>query len=124
MNRRSLLRGGLAAAGGLATGGALWSGSASASSPALLSSGRPTLTHGVQSGEPRATSALVWSRADRPSRLLVAVSLRPAVHGARAVRGRVVTPGTDLTGHVALRDLPPGRDIFYRVRAESLDRHG
>ncbi|MEV6967743.1 alkaline phosphatase D family protein [Hamadaea sp. NPDC051192] len=119
MDRRTLLRGGLAATGGIVTGGALIQGA-----PAFAASGRPLLTHGVQSGEPRATSALVWSRADRPSRLLVEVSLRPDFRGARLVRGPVVTPETDFTGRVALRDLPPGRRVFYRVRAESLDAHG
>jgi alkaline phosphatase D len=120
MERRTLLRSGLAATGGLVAGGTLWQNAA----PAFVPAGRPTLTHGVQSGEPRATSALVWSRADRPSRLLVEVSHRPDFRGARLLRGPVVTPDTDLTGRVALRDLPPGRRVFYRVRAESLDTPG
>jgi alkaline phosphatase D len=119
MDRRTLLRGGLAATGGLIAGGALVQGA-----PAFAASGRPMLTHGVQSGEPRATSAIVWSRADQPSRLLVEVSLRPDFRGARLVTGPVVTPETDYTGRVTLRDLPPGRRVFYRVRAESLDAYG
>ena len=31
--------------------------------------GRPVLTHGVQSGDATADSAVVWTRADRPGRL-------------------------------------------------------
>jgi alkaline phosphatase D len=120
MDRRTLLRTGLAAAGGVTAGGVLWPDAA----PAFVPSGRPSLTHGVQSGEPRATSALVWSRADRPSRLLVEVSRRPDFRSARLVRGPVVTPETDLTGTVALDRLPSGTDLHYRVRAESLDRPG
>ncbi|WP_027344818.1 alkaline phosphatase D family protein [Hamadaea tsunoensis] len=116
MNRRNLLRGSVAAA----AGSLLVPGAAAAYVPG----GRPILTHGVQSGEPRATSALVWTRADRPSRLLVEYSHRPDFRGARHVRGPVLTPGTDFTGKVALRDLDPGTQVFYRVRAESLDRHG
>lgn len=106
--------------GGLLAGGGALQGAAAAFVP----SGRPVLTHGVQSGEPRATSALVWSRADRPSRLLVEVSHRPDFRGARRLRGPVVTPATDFTGRVALRDLPPGHKLFYRVRAEALDGPG
>ncbi|NUT33255.1 MAG: alkaline phosphatase [Hamadaea sp.] len=120
MERRTLLRGGLAVTGGLLAGGSAVPGAAAAFVP----SGRPLLTHGVQSGEPRATSALVWSRADRPSRLLVEVSHRPDFRGARRLRGPVVTPATDFTGRVALRDLPPGHKLFYRVRAEALDGRG
>jgi alkaline phosphatase D len=111
MNRRSLLRGGLAAVGSLAA-------------PAFIPSGRPALTHGVQSGDPRATSAVLWSRADRPSQLLIDVALRPDFKGARTLHGPILAPQHDFTGHIPVRDLPPGHEIFYRVRAESLDRHG
>ena len=120
MNRRTFLRSSVAASTGIVAGGALWPGSA----PAFVPSGRPSLTHGVQSGEPRPTSALVWSRADRPSRLLVEVSPRPDFRGAHLVRGPIVTPDTDLTGRVALHHLEPGHRYCYRVRAESLDRPG
>jgi phosphodiesterase/alkaline phosphatase D-like protein len=43
---------------------------------------------------------------------------------ARLIRGPVVTPDTDFTGKVRLRDLPGGSTIHYRVRAESLERPG
>ena len=87
-------------------------------------SGRPVLTHGVQSGDATAASAVVWTRADRPGRLWVQVSRRPDFRGAREVRGPVVTPDTDFTGKVRLRDLPSDTKIYYRTRVESLDRPG
>jgi alkaline phosphatase D len=108
MTRRGLL--GLGVVGGVAG----LAGSAPAFSRSL---DRPLLTHGVQSGDPSSGSAVVWSRADRPSRLWVQV-------GGRAVRGPVVTPGTDLTGKLTLRGLPAGERVHYSVRAESLDRPG
>ena len=34
---------------------------------------RPLITHGIQSGEVATRSGVVWTRADRPSRMLVQV---------------------------------------------------
>lgn len=62
--------------------------------------GRPVLTHGVQSGDAAAESAVVWTRADRPGRMWVEVARRPDFQGARLVRGPVLTPDTDHTGKV------------------------
>jgi alkaline phosphatase D len=116
IDRRSLLRAGLA-------GGAL---SVLPAAPAFAgwSAVRPVLTHGVQTGDATSGSAVVWARADRPSRMWVEASRRPDLRGARRVRGPVLTPDTDLTGKVHLRGLPAGEKIYYRVRAESLDRPG
>jgi alkaline phosphatase D len=115
ISRRNLLRAGAA---GLA-GGVLFE------APAFSSGGaRPLLTHGVQSGDATTDSAIVWSRADRPARLWVQVGRRPDLRGARVLRGPVVTPDTDLAGKVRLRNLPSDSKIYYRVRAESLDRPG
>ncbi|MCY1141679.1 alkaline phosphatase D family protein [Actinoplanes sp. Pm04-4] len=115
ISRRNLLRAGVA--GGVAglAGGA----------PAFSSAGhRPVLTHGVQSGDPLGNSAVVWSRADRPGRLWVQVSKRPDFRGSRVLRGPIVTPDSDFTGKLTLRGLPSGEQLYYRVRAESLERPG
>ena len=115
ISRRNLLRAG--AVGGVA--GLL------GQAPAFSSAGtRPMLTHGVQSGDATADSAIIWSRADRPSRLWVQASRRPDFRGSRVIRGPIVTPETDLTGKVRLSHLASDSKVFYRVRAESLDRPG
>lgn len=119
LRRRDLLRGGLVAGGGLAALGAAAPiaipGSRTPSGAAgLVRSGRPAVTHGVQSGDAGARSATVWARADRPSRMLVEI-------GDRVVRGPVVTPERDLTGKVRLTGLPAGADLTYRVRFADLD---
>ena len=116
IDRRTLLRAGLA--GGFA--GTFAAGPAFAFKPG----GRPVLTHGVQSGDATADAAVVWTRADRPGRMWVQVSRRPDFRGARTVRGPVLTPDTDFTGKVRLRDLPAGDTLHYRARVESLDRPG
>jgi len=115
ISRRNLLRAGVV---GLA-------GSALFEAPAFSSAGvRPILTHGVQSGDATADSAIIWSRADRPARLWVQAGRRPDLRGSRVIRGPIVTPDTDFTGKVGLRNLPSDSKIYYRVRAESLDRPG
>lgn len=123
LDRRTLLRAGLIAGAGVA-GGALLGAPAAPAAPAWRPTGRPVLTHGVQSGDVTADSALVWTRADRPGRMLVEVSRRPDFRGARRVRGPVLDPTGDFTGKVRLRGLPGGERLHYRVRVESLDRPG
>ncbi|MFG1953741.1 alkaline phosphatase D family protein [Micromonospora sp. NPDC048830] len=128
LDRRTLLRAGLATGAGLA-GGALLGGSGAGAvptvgAPAWRASGRPVLTHGVQSGDVTAESALVWTRADRPGRLWVEVSRRPDLRGARVLRGPVLDPSGDFTGRVRLSGLPSGERLHYRVSVESLDGHG
>ncbi|MEV4483676.1 alkaline phosphatase D family protein [Micromonospora coxensis] len=122
LDRRTLLRAGLVAGAGVA-GGVLLGGGASAA-PAWRPAGRPVLTHGVQSGDVTADSALVWTRADRPGRMYVELSRRPDLRGARVLRGPVLDPSGDFTGRLRLRGLPSGERLHYRVRVESLDRHG
>jgi alkaline phosphatase D len=114
MDRRTLLRAG-ALGTGLLVAGALPAGAD------VLKRDRPMLTHGVQSGDVTTDGALVWTRADRPSRMLVEVSGDPSFRHSQCLRGPVLTPATDGTGKLRLRGLPAGRDVYYRVQAEDLD---
>ncbi|MFV2102670.1 alkaline phosphatase D family protein [Micromonospora sp. LOL_024] len=123
IDRRTLLRAGAVVAAGVA-GGVLPGGPGAFAAPAWRPGGRPVLTHGVQSGAAVADSAVVWTRADRPGRMLLEVSRRPDLRGARTVRGPVLHPGSDFTGKVRLRGLPGAERLHYRVRVESLDRPG
>lgn len=119
LDRRGLLRG--AALGvGAATATGLFP-ARGAAAPLLVRRDRPTLPFGVQSGDVRSGGAVLWTRADRPSRLVAEISRDPSFRRARTVRGPVVTPGSDLTGQIALRGLPSGTDIHYRIRAVDLD---
>lgn len=118
--RRTVLTGALGGAG------ALWLSSTTAASagaagapprgatPALLRS-RPTLTSGVQSGDVTSRGAVLWSRSDRPGRLVL--SLRSGRH-RRTLAGPWATPETDLTAQLAVRGLRPGRDYDYRLHFE------
>ena len=118
LTRRSLLAGAALGAGGLALGRTGAAGAAS-----LVRSGRPALTHGVQSGDVGYHGGTVWARADRPSRLLVEVSPDPDFRRARRVFGPVVTAQSDFTGKTVVDCLPDGRDVHYRVTPIALDDH-
>ncbi|PRX47273.1 alkaline phosphatase D [Prauserella shujinwangii] len=115
-SRRAALRAGLLGSGVLATGAL-----GAVPAPALVRRDRPVLTHGVQSGDVSGHSAVVWTRADRPSRMLVEISRDPSFRRARRVRGPLLTPDTGGTGKVRLPGLPPGTELHYRVTAEALD---
>lgn len=89
--------------------------------PALaLGRRRPETPFGVQSGDVGADRAMLWSRADRPSRMVVEWSTRESFRDATRIVGPDVLPGSDFTGRVDLRRLPAGQDIFYRIAFEDL----
>ncbi len=126
IGRRTLLRGATltSAASGLALGAGLAptaGASVTGPAPAFIRSGRPALTHGVQAGDVHDGGAVLWSRADRPSRLVAEISRDPSFRRSLTVKGPVVTPASDLTGEIELGGLPAGTDLHYRIRAVDLD---
>ncbi|HEX6242916.1 MAG TPA: alkaline phosphatase D family protein [Polyangiales bacterium] len=90
--------------------------------PAALPSNaeRPQVAHGIQIGDVSFDRALVWSRSDRPARLLVEWDLDPRFRRPRAVRGPHALEDSDYTARVDLTGLPPGQDVFLRVRFSGL----
>jgi alkaline phosphatase D len=81
---------------------------------------RPVVTHGVQSGDVSVDSGVVWARADRASRMMVEVSTTESfatIHSGGSTRA---LPENDFAAKVLLENLPPGQDIFYRVRFADL----
>lgn len=94
--------------------------------PALIPSDRlrPQLPSGIQSGDVTTSRAIVWSRADRPARLLVEWSTSDRFTDVRTVEGPAALEGSGFTAAVDLSGLPAGEDIFYRVRFDSLEHPG
>jgi alkaline phosphatase D len=90
--------------------------------PAILSSDkdRPRITHGVSSGDVGEGSAVVWSRADRPSRMVVEYATTESFRDSRKIVGPAALPEDDFTARVILQDLPPGQEILYRVTFQDL----
>ncbi|MFB7499776.1 alkaline phosphatase D family protein [Streptomyces sp. NPDC056161] len=107
--RRSVLRGSLAASAALA----LPVGAGAA--PAFALSGRPKAGWGVQVGDVTSDSGLVWVRSDRPARMVVETSATESFRNPRRWYGPLLGQDTDFTGTTALRGLPSGEQIHYRV---------
>ncbi|WP_245565453.1 alkaline phosphatase D family protein [Nocardioides insulae] len=127
LGRRQILRGtaaGVVLAAPLLGGPLLGAPAASASAagrapsaPAFVRTGRPVLTHGVASGDVTTRSAMLWSRADRPARLVAEISGDPAFRHAVRIPGPLLTASSDFTGSLPLHRLPAGEELFYRLRA-------
>ncbi len=96
---------------------------AQATPPAVVTaeSLRPQIPSGVMSGDVNGASGMIWSRADRPSRMMVAWSYDASLKGARRISGPVATEGSDFTARLDLTNLAAGREVFYRVQFQSLD---
>src|SRR5262249_53798693 len=80
---------------------------------------RPSITHGVQSGDVTVDSAVVWARADRPSRALIEWSTTESFKNGQRAAFVDVLPETDFTAKVLIDGLPAGQDIFYRVELQA-----
>ncbi|WP_040261725.1 alkaline phosphatase D family protein [Pseudomonas massiliensis] len=85
--------------------------------PAVIASvnDRPKVTDGVQSGDPLGDRAMIWSRCDRPAKLVVEWDTRSTFNQPRRVTSTLVTAQSDFTGRVELTGLPAGQAIFYRL---------
>ena len=81
---------------------------------------RPSLTHGLQSGDVSTDSGVVWARADRPARMLVEASTTESFSTIVNATFADALPESDLTAKVLLEDLPAGEDIFCRISLQDL----
>src|SRR4029450_11742601 len=78
---------------------------------------RPAFTHGVQSGDVDASSGMVWTRTDRPSRVMFEISSRAIFPTATRLAPLDTSPASDFTVKRLLTDLASDQDIFYRMTA-------
>src|ERR1700730_7512299 len=79
---------------------------------------RPSISHGVQSGDVTVDSAVVWARADRPSRALIDWSTTESFRDSHRAAFVDALPETDFTVNALIEGLPAGQDIFYRVQLQ------
>jgi alkaline phosphatase D len=88
--------------------------------PAVIASvkDRPKMTDGVQSGDLQGDRAMVWSRSDRPSRMVVEWDTRSMFTNPRRSVSLLADQRTDFTARVELTGLPTDQAIFYRVSFE------
>ena len=81
---------------------------------------RPGIPYGVQSGDVSGDRAVIWSRTDRPARLIVEYATTDTFTNARRVTGPAALPESDFTARVDLSRLPAGQEMFYRVTFQDL----
>ncbi|MBV6752744.1 alkaline phosphatase D family protein [Pseudomonas chlororaphis] len=88
--------------------------------PAVIASvkDRPQLTDGVQSGDLQGDKAMIWSRSDRPARMVVEWDTRSVFSNPRRFVSPLADARTDFTARVELTGLPVDQAIFYRVHFE------
>ncbi len=71
----------------------------------------------IQSGDVTSSSAIIWGRGDRNSRLVVDYSTSPNFRGrVTSAVGAKVTAETDYTGTVELVSLRPNTTYYYQAR--------
>src|SRR5262249_38063431 len=95
---------------------------AQGAAPALVTadSVRPSIPYGVASGDVTSDTAVIWSRTNRPSRMLVEYATTESFKPSRLVQGPAALAVSDFTARVELTDLPAGQEIFYRVTFQAL----
>ena len=118
---RTTRRAALAGLGGAVVAPRLAFGQGTAPAPVASEAARPRAEWGAATGDVTADRAVVWSRADRTSRLVVDWDTDPALRAARRVLGPHATEAPDFTARVDLRDLPADAEVFYRVTFEGPD---
>jgi len=116
LSRRAFLKTGLASGVSLALPPAF------GQAPAVVTSERmrPQTPSGLQIGDVLADRAVIWSRSDRPARLLVEHSLSSDFRDRVRVRGPLALDTSDYTARVDLTGLRADREVFVRVMFEDL----
>lgn len=110
-NRRNFLK--LSALAGTAIG---------STSVFAIKPDRPLIPYGVQSGDVVNGRAVIWSRTNRPARMIVEWSTTPSFKAVQRVVGPAAFAENDFTTTVDLQGLPAGEHIFYRVSYSDLAR--
>jgi alkaline phosphatase D len=98
------------------------SGLAQSSAPAIITSDRmrPSIPYGVASGDITGNSAVIWSRCDRSSRMIVEYDTADSFGNVQRIIGPAALETSDYTARINLIDLPADRQIFYRVSFQNL----
>ena len=81
---------------------------------------RPQFTHGVQSGDVDTSSGMIWTRTDRPSKVMMEVSTTESFAEARKLSALDAIPNSDMAVKRLVSGLPSDQDIFFRFTAHDL----
>jgi len=89
-------------------------------SACAFAAGGPLLEQGMQIGDLAPGRAIVWSRADRPSRMMAEYAYNPQFTDAVSVRGPYALEESDFTARLDLTGLRSGKDVYVKVWFEDL----
>jgi alkaline phosphatase D len=94
----------------------------SPAAPAIVPSekGRPLLPCGIASGDVTAHRAIIWSKTDRPARMVVELADDESFRRARRITGPTALEDSDFTARLDVDGLTPGETVFYRVSFQDL----
>jgi alkaline phosphatase D len=121
MKRRTFLSRSTQAGAGLLAPGLAFRPSASGAPAIIVSDAeRPAAPFGVQCGDVTASRAVVWSRSDRPARMIVEYATTESFSNSQRIIGPAALEPSDFTARVDLAGLAAGQQIFYRVTFQDL----
>ena len=112
-SRRQFLKVGAAGAAGAVLPG--WATTKGAPAIVTAQIERPLALQGLTLGDPGNGSIVVWSRSDRPARMLVEWAYDEAFAEARRIVGPHALETTDFTARQGLKGLEAGSEVFVRV---------
>jgi alkaline phosphatase D len=122
LNRRQFLLTSALTGGGIVANNLVSQSRVFAEAPAIITSEkmRPGIPYGVACGDISDDSVIIWSRSDRPARMIVEYSTNESFRGGQRVFGPNALEDSDFTARLNLENLPPGQQIFYRVSFQNL----
>ncbi|MEK1891318.1 MAG: alkaline phosphatase [Phyllobacterium sp.] len=82
---------------------------------------RPVFTHGIQSGDVDSSAGMIWTRADRPSRIGIEVSTTESFADPVRLPPLNALPESDFAVKQLLTDLASDQEVFYRLTAVDLN---
>ncbi|MGZ8160175.1 MAG: alkaline phosphatase D family protein [Methylobacter sp.] len=80
----------------------------------------PLMEQGIQIGDLAPGRAMIWSRADRASRMMVKYAFNDQFTDAVTIRGPYAMEETDFTARQDLTGLPEGKNVYVEVWFEDL----
>lgn len=91
--------------------------------PAVIAqeAAKPQLPYGVASGDILSNQAVIWSKTDRPGRMILEWATSDSFNNAQRIVGPAALEVSDFTAKYNLTQLPAGQEIFYRVSFQSLE---